>query len=73
MQTWIQRMKCRGCWQIIFREDDPKGIAARALYTSLGFEPAELTENFGYPNQRFIYELSRYLHLIPFVSIIIYL
>ncbi|MBE5967443.1 MAG: GNAT family N-acetyltransferase [Lachnospiraceae bacterium] len=37
-----------------FREEDPKGIAPRALYTSLGFEPAELIESFGYPNQRFV-------------------
>ena len=37
-----------------FREEDSKGIAPRALYTSLGFEPAELIENLGYPNQRFV-------------------
>lgn len=37
-----------------FREEDPKGIAPRSLYTSLGFEPAELIESFGYPNQRFV-------------------
>lgn len=37
-----------------FCEDDSKGIAPRALYTSLGFEPAEVVENFGYPHQRFI-------------------
>jgi ribosomal protein S18 acetylase RimI-like enzyme len=37
-----------------FCEDDSRGIAPRALYLSLGFEPAELVENFGCPNQRFI-------------------
>ena len=37
-----------------FREDDSKGIAPRALYISLGFEPAELIEIHGYPHQRFI-------------------
>jgi ribosomal protein S18 acetylase RimI-like enzyme len=37
-----------------FREEDSKGIAPRALYISLGFEPDELNENFGYPNQRFV-------------------
>lgn len=37
-----------------FRKEDSKGIAPRALYISLGFEPGELNENFGYPNQRFV-------------------
>ena len=37
-----------------FREDDPKGIAPRALYKSFGFVEGELIEEFGYPNQRFI-------------------
>lgn len=37
-----------------FRHEDPKGIAPRTLYLSLGFEPAELIENLGYPNQRFV-------------------
>lgn len=37
-----------------FREDDCKGSAPRALYISLGFEPDELIENLGYPNQRFV-------------------
>jgi ribosomal protein S18 acetylase RimI-like enzyme len=37
-----------------FREEDQKGIAPRALYISLGFEPAELVENLGYPSQRFV-------------------
>ncbi|MEG2018314.1 MAG: GNAT family N-acetyltransferase [Clostridium sp.] len=37
-----------------FRGDDYKGIAPRALYRSLGFEPDELIQNNGYPNQRFV-------------------
>jgi ribosomal protein S18 acetylase RimI-like enzyme len=37
-----------------FREEDPKGIAPRALYTSLGFAPDELIVNLGYPNQKFV-------------------
>ncbi len=37
-----------------FREEDMKGIAPRALYISLGFEPDELIEYLGYPNQRFV-------------------
>lgn len=37
-----------------FREDDAKGIAPRALYQSLGFEPAELCIEQGYPSQVFV-------------------
>lgn len=37
-----------------FREEDSKGIAPRALYASLGFEPEELIEISGYPHQRFV-------------------
>lgn len=37
-----------------FREDDEKGIAPRALYKKFGFQEAELIEEFGYPNQKFI-------------------
>ena len=37
-----------------FRESDPKGIAPRELYKKFGFVEAELIEEFGYPNQRFI-------------------
>lgn len=37
-----------------FRENDPKGIAPRALYKKFGFEEGELIEEFGYPNQKFI-------------------
>lgn len=37
-----------------FRKDDPKGAAPRALYKKFGFSEGELTEEFGYPNQRFI-------------------
>lgn len=37
-----------------FREDDEKGIAPRALYKKYGFKEAELVEEFGYPNQKFV-------------------
>lgn len=37
-----------------FREEDPKGIAPRALYRKFGFVEDELIEEFGYPNQRFV-------------------
>ena len=37
-----------------FREDDEKGIAPRALYRKYGFCEAELTVEFGYPNQVFV-------------------
>lgn len=37
-----------------FREEDEKGTAPRALYKKFGFIPDELTEEFGYPNQRFV-------------------
>lgn len=37
-----------------FRENDEKGIAARALYRKFGFQEGELTEEFGYPNQLFV-------------------
>lgn len=37
-----------------FREDDAKGTAPRGLYKKFGFEEDELTEEFGYPSQRFI-------------------
>lgn len=37
-----------------FREDDPKGIAPRALYRKFGFEPDELLTEFDYPVQRFV-------------------
>lgn len=37
-----------------FREDDIKGIAPRAFYKKFGFVEDELTEEFGYPNQKFI-------------------
>lgn len=36
-----------------FREGDEKGIAARELYTKFGFQPEELTMEYGYPNQVF--------------------
>ena len=37
-----------------FRKEDPKGDAPRALYQKLGFKAGELTEEFGYPTQKFI-------------------
>ena len=37
-----------------YREGDPNGITARALYKSLGFSPEKLTEEFGYPVQEFV-------------------
>ena len=37
-----------------FRENDVKGIAPRKLYKKFGFEEGKLTEEFGYPNQRFV-------------------
>jgi tRNA(Arg) A34 adenosine deaminase TadA/predicted GNAT family acetyltransferase len=37
-----------------FREGDEKGTAPRDLYRKFGFVEAELTEEFGYPNQVFI-------------------
>ena len=37
-----------------FRENDKKGIAPRALYKKFGFKEAELIEEFGYPNQKFV-------------------
>lgn len=37
-----------------YREDDDKGVAPRALYKKYGFIADELTEEFGYPNQKFI-------------------
>lgn len=37
-----------------FRKEDEKGAAPRALYCKFGFEPADLIEEFGYPNQIFI-------------------
>lgn len=37
-----------------FRENDPKGIAPRALYKRFGFMEDEYIEEFGYPNQRLV-------------------
>ena len=37
-----------------FREEDEKGTAPRALYRKYGFCEAELTVEFGYPNQVFV-------------------
>jgi len=37
-----------------FRENDPKGIAPRALYKKFGFVEDELIVEFEYPHQRFV-------------------
>lgn len=37
-----------------YRGGDPNGIAARALYKSLGFSAGKLTEELGYPVQEFV-------------------
>ena len=37
-----------------FREDDPMGVAPRAIYQSLGFLPSELCIEQGYPSQVFV-------------------
>lgn len=37
-----------------FREDDEKGTAPRRLYKKFGFQEGEMTEEFDYPNQKFI-------------------
>lgn len=38
----------------IFREEDEKGTAPRALYKKFGFVEDELIKEFGYPNQKFL-------------------
>lgn len=42
-----------------FREEDERGGAPRALYKKFGFVEDELTEEFGYPNQKFVLHPSR--------------
>lgn len=42
-----------------FREGDPKGIAPRDLYQKTGFRPDILTEEFGYPVQKFVLHKSQ--------------
>lgn len=37
-----------------YREGAPEGIAARAFYRKLGFQPGRLTEEFGSPVQEFV-------------------
>ncbi|MEN6408735.1 MAG: GNAT family N-acetyltransferase [Anaerolineaceae bacterium] len=39
---------------VTYRDGDEKGIAARAFYKKLGFEEAELCNEFNYPEQKFI-------------------
>lgn len=44
------------CFTVItYREDDPKGKAARELYKRIGFTPGELIMVFDYPCKKFIY------------------
>ena len=42
-----------------YREDDPQGKAARALYRKFGFVPKEELTAFGYPVQRFVLHRDR--------------
>lgn len=37
-----------------YRENDPQGMAARALYLKCGFEPSELVTEMDYPCQKFV-------------------
>ena len=46
--------RARDIYVSTFREEDEKGTAPRALYRKFGFVEAELTEEFGYPNQVFV-------------------
>lgn len=41
-------------WVTTYRENDPQGIAARALYSKCGFEPDELIIDMNYPCQKFV-------------------
>lgn len=44
------------CFTVItYREDDPKGKAARKFYKRIGFMPGELITVFDYPCKKFIY------------------
>ncbi len=42
-----------------FRADDEKGLAPRALYEKYGFVGGELTEEMGYPNQKYILHTAK--------------
>ena len=41
-------------WVTTYREGDPKGEAARALYLRCGFVPGELVVEMDYPCQKFV-------------------
>lgn len=41
-------------WVTTYRDGDVKGKAARILYEKCGFTADELTEEFGYPCQKFV-------------------
>jgi len=44
------------CFTVIsYREDDPKGKAARELYKRIGFTPGELITVFDYPCEKLLY------------------
>ena len=42
-----------------YRQEDPRGVAARAFYRRMGFMEGELTEEFGCPVQEFILPRQR--------------
>jgi GNAT superfamily N-acetyltransferase len=46
--------KGRDIWVTTYREGDPKGEVARALYLRCGFEPDELVVEMDYPCQKFV-------------------
>lgn len=41
-------------WVTTYRENDPQGEAARAMYLKCGFEPDELVTEMDYPCQKFV-------------------
>ena len=55
----LRRMPSGDISVTTFREDDPKGIAPRALYQTFGFLPEELFTEFDYPVQRFVLHRSK--------------
>ncbi|BCN30894.1 GNAT family N-acetyltransferase [Anaeromicropila herbilytica] len=52
-----------------FREGDPKGVAPRAFYKKIGFVEGELTEEFGYPNQKFILKVMKKPKIIAIAAV----
>lgn len=43
---------------VTYREDDPRGVAARNLYQSIGFVQGELLTVFSYPCQKLTYTVT---------------